>query len=138
MRRMLVVVSALLLTACATTTQVTRDQWLGPKARTYPGATPGQVLRVAEQLFTLADGSDFQFVHAPSGDRLTAIRRWMIWAGLFPMGGSDTWIVTAAPHDGQVRATVETMTQTHSGSARRETPQVFELFWSRMDYLLGR
>jgi hypothetical protein len=105
--------------------QPTREQWMEIKTRAYTGVTQGQVLAAAERLFTLADGSDFRFSYAPTGDRLTAIRQFFI---LFAPG-TDTWTVTATREGTAVRATVETL--------RYETPELYALFWSRMDYLLG-
>lgn len=127
------IVTALLLAGCVSLPpQPTRGEWLALKTRTYAGVTPGQALDAAERLFTLADGSDSSFVYAPTGDRLTAVRRWMI-VGIIPVWGRDTWMVTATPQDGQVRATVEALR--NEGAT---TPQVYRLFWTRMDYLLGR
>jgi hypothetical protein len=112
--------------------QPTREQWLDLKTRTYPGVTQAQVFAAAERLFTLADGSDFSFVYAPTGDQLTAVRRWML-VGIIPVWGRDTWTVTATPQDGRVLATVEALR-----NEGETTPQVYRLFWARMDYLLGR
>lgn len=153
MYRLIALAIALVLAGCAAPPQLTREQWLSMTNRTYTGVSKEQALAAAERLFVLADGDDFKFTH--SDDGLVATRAWSIFMLLAATVGTDTWQVKARPTtDGvQVSASVYThdqavgMLMAPGGAVPLTSAQVgypvqgtaiYDVFWARMDYLLGR
>jgi hypothetical protein len=84
------------------------------------------VLDAARQVFVLADGDDFAFGY-PDSHTMTA-RPWIVYAVLSGLSGTDIWRVSVTG-DGQARVGLETTPWPV------KTPEVYELFWDRMDYL---
>ena len=131
---------------------MSRAEWLAATQKTY-SASPDEVLNAAERLFTLADGRDFSFMHTP--ESLIASRRWSVYMVLALSFGSDHWQVDAAPgpNGTVVRVRVNTSDQpvlpmaTSGGNATVTTmplsgrpitgTAIYDLFWARLDYLLG-
>lgn len=120
--------------------------------RTYT-ATAGQVVAAAERLFTLADGEDFRL--EPTGNGMIAIRDWSAFLLLVGVRGVDTWTLsTEQTRDGvRVRIHVRTDSESYSAVATPagvalptssatiapsvEGTAIYDVFWARMDYLLG-
>lgn len=151
----LAVTVALLITGCATAPpQLTRDEWLTMTSRNYEGVTKEQVIGAAERLFRLADGDDFSIVHTEEG--IYASRNWLAYMVIAAATGTDYWQLKVIPAGAGVKATVQVNTQaqgispmaTTSGAwTATTTPMagspvmgtaIYDLFWSRMDYLLGK
>jgi hypothetical protein len=145
----------LTLTACVSTPTLSRDEWLSMTNRTYEGVTKEQAISAAERLMRLADGDDFMIAH--SDDGFLATRIWSVYLVLAASVGTDSWMVRAVENRGSgTRVSVSVGTQVGSVSgvvtgpntvAPLTTPSVgspvngtavCDVFWARMDYLLGR
>lgn len=149
-----ILVFVALLSGCAAPQkQLTREEWLSTTTRTYKTNTKDQVIEAAEKVFRLADGDDFNIVHAEDG--LMATRPWSVYLVLAAATGIDYWKVVVAPGEGFVKASVQVNTSMQtvspmptvggdisvstspmSGSPVMGTA-IYDVFWARMDYLLG-
>lgn len=133
--------------------QMTRDQYLATTTRIYK-APKDDVIAAAEKVLRLADGNDFKLAH--NADGFTASRAWSIYMVLAATFGNDYWSVKVTERDGasmietQVAsssqalapmATTSPGTWTTStlpgGSSPVDGPALYELFFARMDYMLG-
>ena len=156
LRRMVSILWLLALAGCATKPMdpMSRDQWKQETKRTYTGVTPDQVIKSAERLFKLWDGSDFTFGYADN--EITATRKGFVFAIINYTEFADHWRVSAQLKDKDsvevsvnlaVSGTSSTMALGGatpimgpgiSNGANVNTPYIYRLFWSRMDYLLGK
>ena len=132
---------------------MSRDQALAATSRLYPGVSPDQALRAAEQVFRLADEADFTFGHAPTS--LNARRRWLVYVVIGATMGHDHWQVTAeqTPNGTRLSASVATtyqdinvLTVTPTVSVPMTMPAnsdlvagdaIYDVFFARVDYMLG-
>lgn len=155
MRLVAITAVAVLLAGCASNQpQMTRDEYLATAQRVYRDKTPDDVFHAAEKLFQLADGNDFQFHY--TDDTMTASRRWSVYLVLAAAMGTDVWYVHTKP-DGQgtkVSALVSTTSgavapmattggdwtagSVPSGGSIVPGTAIYDVFWARMDYLLGK
>ncbi|MCZ4065392.1 hypothetical protein NB636_10370 [Oxalobacter aliiformigenes] len=148
-------VAALIITGCATQhPTMTREEWLNTTTRHYEDKTKEEVFSAAEKLFTLSDGNDYTFQH--TDDSLYAVRKWSMYFVIGFASGTDNWVVTAKETEKGVKASVRASID---GSGMAPMPTVggdisagtiplagtpvtgtslYELFWARMDYLLGK
>lgn len=145
---------AVFVSACASPPQMSRDEWLASTTRIYPDKTPDDVFRAAERLFRLADGDDFQISY--TRDAMHAFRPWSVYVVLAAVTGTDIWTVSTETGADSVRVFVELRTTTtpigavptgNGGAAPLTGPAtgggmvqgtaIYDLFWTRMDYLLG-
>lgn len=153
-RGMFFVVVALFIQGCAVETPtLTREEWLAVTSRTYVDVTKDEALAATETLFDLADGDDFQISHAQDG--LYASRNWVVYLIIGGATGTDYWKVDAVEVPEGVKVSVQVNTQTQAivpmattggdwtatttglaGSPVNGTA-IYDVFWGRMDYLLG-
>jgi hypothetical protein len=125
-----------------------RQQWLSTTQRTYAGATQDQVLTAAERVLRLADEGDFTLSHSPSG--LQARRTWSAYLVIAAVFGEDLWQVTATPTTGGTTVHIQVtqasqdmaaapvgVTTTPGPTHAIQGPALYELFWARLDHLLG-
>lgn len=157
MKRLLAILFLIVMViGCATTPrpQLSREQWLAVYSRHYTGVTKEQVISAAERLFQLADGNDFTIIHTEDG--VYATRNWSIYLILAAAMGTDYWQLKVTPDGDGVKATVQVNSQsqaitpvpTSSGAWTATTgpmagtpvggTAIYDVFWSRMDYLLGK
>lgn len=155
MRGLMAAVMVLMLAGCAVQPpQMTRDEYLQVTQRTYEGKTPDDIYRAAEKLFVLSDGQDFKFFHTE--DSMVASRPWSVYLVLAASMGVDTWTIRAREVDSgtKVSAALNTsmgsilpipttsgdMTAGGMPSMAGNVPgtAIYDIFWSRMDYLLGK
>lgn len=148
-------VCVLMLTACVSRPPISRDEWLSMTNRIYEGVTKEQTLTAAERLLRLADGNDFMIAH--NDDGFIATRQWTVYLVLAAAIGTDSWVVRAVENGhGETRVSVSVSTQaggigavaTGSNTAAPLTmpamgasvngTAAYDVFWARMDYLLGR
>lgn len=132
---------------------MTRDQWIVETHRTYEDVTKEEVLRSVERLFVLADGDDFNFSHSENGIRAT--RNWMMYMIFAASQGVDTWDVEVKEVGQNIRVQVSayvsasaivpvqvggatSATNTGASGASVNHPNLYRLFWRRLDYLLGK
>ncbi|WP_146218714.1 hypothetical protein [Halomonas sp. LBP4] len=134
---------------------MSRDEFINTTQRSYEGVTEREFYQAAERLFTLSDGDDTTFAY-PGEHSMVAQRNWMIYLVLSFTQGTHTWQIATEPTDTGLDATVYASIQSGAvhgmiggrGGASTSTiptmqnivntPAVYELFWSRMDYLLGK
>lgn len=135
-----------------------RERQLNMIARTYNGVTPQDALLAADRVFRLAD-EDYTVSHNPTG--LQAQRNWLIYAVLAVAAGTDTWnVITEVLPSGETKVTAMHSGQgasmfggpvATSGGGTSATgittpgmqnmttrPAIYQLFFARLDYLLGK
>lgn len=155
MKKMLTVLMLLVISAgCAIKRPpMSREEWLAVSSRHYEGATKEQVISAAEKILRLADGDDFKIVHTEEG--IYASRNWSVYLILAATMGTDYWKFKVVQEDNTVMAVVQINRQqqavtpmaTSSGAWTATTmpmagipvdgTAIYDVFWSRMDYLLG-
>lgn len=163
MKRVVWGVAALLLGGCATTQIGPQDRnaWQAVHTHVLKGVDERQVLDASEKLLKLAD-HDFTFDYPPH--QLIGDRKWSVFLVIAATSGSDHWRLTTRDVPDGVELTVEISRQigmmgpqptvgvagpgaggmgmgvgstTLPGeSVQGEFP--YQLFWSRLDYLLGK
>jgi hypothetical protein len=122
------------------TPELSREERFAIQSRTYDGVISDDVMKAAQRLFLLADGSDFTFERSVAGD-LRAVRSFWFFTVLEAGSGYDTWNLRVNPGGVVI---VEVDRHAVSGpipimvTGPLDSPAMFDLFWSRMDYLLGR
>lgn len=141
------------LAGCATPPQPSRAEYLAQVSRTY--AQPKEkVLAAAEEVLRLADGNDFQIAH--NSDGFTAQRNWLVYIVIGASAGVDYWVVKTTEKDGRTQvetqvgtsmSTIAPMATTTPGTYSATTlpagalvvtgPALYEVFFARMDYMLG-
>lgn len=145
----------MLLSGCAAPPpQMSREEWLAMAQRDYAGVTKDQALSAAEKLLRLADGDDFQITHTEEG--ISATRNWLAYLVIAAASGTDFWAIKATSIKDGVRVSMQVNTQSQavtpmatSGSNWTATTMpmsgspvtgtaIYDVFWSRLDYLLGK
>lgn len=133
-----------------------RERQIQMTTRTYEGKTPEEVLLAADRVFRLAD-DDYVISH--QGNMLQAKRNWFIYAILAITTGTDTWIVQTLPlengtqviaiHSSQNQSMAPSPTVNFNGNMgmgmtsmptlpnMTTSPAIYQLFFSRLDYLLN-
>ena len=141
MRAAIAAVLLFILGGCSTQPQqLTREEFLKVARRDYPGITPEQLYAAAEKLFRLSDGDDYSFTYTQA--TMTAQRRWSFYFVLAAGFGTDLWKLSATDKEGGAEASVD-VSSTASQALGVTTvggyggTALYDLFWSRMDYLLG-
>lgn len=144
------------LAGCASGPQLrSRDDWLRSTNRGYLDVSKEDVIRAAEEVLRLADGDDFAFAH--HNDGFTAQRATMHYIVIAVNFGMDSWQFRATPtQEGWIHAQVSVSTQGQAASISQPTlsggtpmmgpaaagvvqfANLYELFWSRVDYMLGK
>ena len=145
-----------LFQSCVPKRSMTRQEWLTITTRYYKNVTVDEALNSAEKLFRLADGDDFIFSH--TSNELRASRQWIVYVVLAVVFGTDHWSIRATRATGGVEMNIQVATQGSSpapffsgpnlemtgtvsmpmGAASIQGSALYDLFWARMDYLLGK
>lgn len=143
------------LTGCATRQTMGRDEFINTTTRSYSNVSEREFYNAAERLFRLSDEDDYEFAY-PGEHAMVAQRDWLIYVVLAFAQGTHTWQIETEPTENGVNATAyvslrsSTVTGTPTGGGGAtthtsptmqnivNTPAVYELFWTRMDYLLGK
>lgn len=145
------ILSIIFLSACAQK-QMSREEWLAVTQRTYSNVKKEHLIAKAEEVLTLADGDDFILAHNQDG--FTASRNWLLYIVIAASSGTDFWTFEVKPGSGDtINARVSVsynagnivatgtsggaITTPGSGSAVQGNA-VYNIFWSRLDYLLGK
>lgn len=142
-----VLLIASLLTACANNPKLSNEEYKTLINREYIGVTKDQVLQAAEELLHLADGDDFKIVKSP--ESLSATRRWHQYIVVSYEWGDDHWNVKTYPMNNNITVAVQISRKVgYSGNvaylslnhpdAIVDGTAIYDLFWARMDYLLGK
>ena len=139
-----------LLVSCATNRSMTREEWLTNTQKTYTGVTKEELIKKAEEVLTLADGTDFRFAHSEKG--FTASRKWIVYMVIAAAMGTDSWSFEVQEKNGKLIASVQAGTQAGSIGADGnggtftaptmgepiQSAATYKMFWDRLDYLLGK
>lgn len=144
---------AVLAGCAAPRPQLSRAEYLAMTSRTLD-APKEQVLEAAEKVLRLADGDDFKIHHHSTG--FSAQRNWSVYLVLAAAMGTDFWVVKTSEMGEKTRLELEVgrqasaitpMATTTPGTWTAGTmpasatpfdgPALYELFFARMDYLLG-
>jgi len=140
----LIVIAGLVLAGCASPQIVSQEEYInfddGKKGkildmttRPYRGVTQEQVFQAAENFFILLDGDDFDITH--SNNKVKGIRNFVF----FIMSGTDDWEVTTAPaSNGGYQVSVKLLNGMSTALNHSKRKVVYDVFWARMDYLLGK
>lgn len=156
MKKTAIIFALLLLTGCAAKQPtMNRDEFISTTQRSYEGVTEREFYQAAERLFKLSDGDDTTFAY-PGAHSMIAQRDWLLYLVLAASSGTHTWQIETKPNDNGLDASAYVSMQAGmvngmvgpNGSAFTtttpsmqnivNTPAVYGLFWSRMDYLLGK
>lgn len=149
-------VIAAILAGCTTAPSMqSRDEWIRATNRGYLNVTKEEVIRAAEEVLRLADGSDFQIAHNTDG--FVAQRATMHYLVIAVAFGADSWVFRAtADPKGFIHAQVSVSSQSQAASISQPTlaggaptmgpaaagtvpfAALYDLFWERVDYMLGK
>lgn len=116
-----------------------RAQQITSMSREYVGKSPKDILLAADRVFRLAD-SDYSCVHSENG--LFAKRQVIMYYIFTSAVGDNTWELSIK-NDGnksRVSAVSNYNITTTPGGAHSDTVlnrELYDLFFSRLDYLLG-
>lgn len=146
---------ALTLVGCAAKQpQMTRDEYLKTTQREYLNTTPDEVFRAAEKLFVLADGDDFSFHY--TDDSMSASRNWSVYLVLAAAMGTDIWHIRTKDEGNSTKVSAMVTTSSSpvapmvtaggdwtatglpGGGSIVPGTAIYDVFWARMDYLLGK
>lgn len=150
--RFIIIGLSIALSACAHQRQMTREEWLKAGQKTYSNISKEHLIKNAQKVLTLADGEDFKFADRPNG--FTATRNWLVYVVIAAAIGTDYWNFEIVETEGKLTATLNishtqgsvsgyagggqagTVTTPTTGFPYQGTA-IYEVFWSRLDYLLG-
>lgn len=142
------------VTGCATKRPaVSREESLAMSSRVFPRSKE-QTLEAAQKVLSLSDGDDYQFQHSAAG--FSAQRQWSVYLVLAAVMGTDFWAVRTSGVVDETRVELEVGTSAQgltpmattspgtysvgtlpSNAALVQGPALYELFFARMEYLLG-
>lgn len=148
-RTIVIVVAGMTLAACQQQRMITQLEYDDSTLHEFPGFTVDQVTKASRQVLTLLDGEDFKMEDTRIG--FVGRREWFNFALIAAEGGTDQWEFRVGQDQGITKARIEV---TRTGSGGMITPfgggyynqpqtifngvAVYELFWARVDYMLGR
>lgn len=154
-RAVLFAVFAAVLTGCVSAPKgpATRQEWEAIHQREFAGKNPREVQDAAEKVLRLVD-HDFTFQY-PEG-QLVGRRPWMIYLAIAISSGTDYWTISTQETEAGTRAVVQATRDSSTiapspvvggpGAAVMSTAtpgqpvvvkEPYDLFWSRMEYMLG-
>jgi hypothetical protein len=133
------------VSGCAAAPQITgRDDFLKEATRTYQGETTERVILAAQRVLDQSDPKYFEFRNTLNG--FSGLRHYQVYAVVASATGSDRWDFTAEREPAGIKAAVTITdvgaaqngyTRTSYDAAMTSIP-LFRLFWSRVEYVLGR
>jgi len=155
MRHIAIILCAICFAACATRHQpLTRAEWLDISKECYSGVPKEVLISAAEKILILADGEDMTFTHYEDG--FTATRMWAEYYIIAFAMGTDVWRFQVKEQpDGSMCAHIQVSISAGSvlphpttggnvGLATTPTTghsvqgtAIYNLFWHRLDNLLG-
>lgn len=132
---------------------ISADEMSAMTHRTFTGVTADQAVAAAERVLRLADGDDFAIDRDPDG--LMATRNWTVYFVLGFVTGTDHWVLKTKPFEGGTDVSFAVGSVAQPAPARQTPRQagdtrprvmgamhegtaIYDLFWSRMAYLLGQ
>jgi hypothetical protein len=136
---------ALLLAACAQPHQIEdRQDYIAEATRSFPGETRERVISAAQVVLKLSDPSDFDFRYTLDG--FVGLRRYFVYAVLASQQGQEKWQFVTRENPGAIDASVSISEAGTVSGGYSTTPferamnsiPLYRLFWSRVEYVLGR
>jgi hypothetical protein len=115
-------------------TILTPEEWQEAQTRRYLGVTQAQAYGAARKLFSLADPTDVMFGYEHG--RLLAIRRAILSTILSAY--NERWVIDAQEQEGATTITTSLELVGCLGHRRPQSVWPYRMFFSRMDYLLGK
>lgn len=152
--KLLLLFSLLGFMAACSTRKMTREEWLKVSQKRFKSIEKEQLIKSAEKLLALADKEDITFTHYQDGFK--ASRFWRVYAILAVSMGTDSWQFEVKEENNELVASlyISNLSGTSGGvpmpvgSPANVTvpvvgnsvqgPALYEMFWSRLDYLTGR
>lgn len=151
---LLAALAAASLGGCATQRQMTREEWIQVTQREYK-ATQGDALKAAEKVFRLSDGDDYDIAY--TDDEIKAQRAWIAYFVFGAAVGTDYWSLKAKQSSADsVVLSLSAVTQgsavgpmpttspgvyaasaTPAASSITKGTALYDVFWARMDWMLG-
>jgi len=137
--------AALMLCGCAQPHKIEdRQDYVAEATRSFPGETRERVISAAQTVLKNSDAPDFDFRYTIDG--FVGLRRYFVYAILASQSGQEKWQFATREQPGAIEASVSiSEAGTVSGGystqpferAMNSIP-LYRLFWSRVEYVLGR
>lgn len=141
-----VLVSCIVVAACAAPHRIVdRDDYLAEATRSYPAQDRERVIRAAEAVLKQSDPADWDFRYTAEG--FTGLRRYFVYAVLASASGREKWeFNTELTNPATIKASISVSESGISSGGYSSRPYegsmssipLYRLFWSRVDYVLGR
>jgi hypothetical protein len=140
-----IIAVGLTLASCAQPHQIRdRTDYLAEGTRNFPGETRERVIKAAETVLRLSDPKDFEFRYTLNG--FTGLRRYFVYAVLASQSGREKWDFLAEQTPAGIQASVSISEAGVTSGGYSSTPYegamasvpLYRLFWSRVEYVLGR
>lgn len=148
---MLVLLIIYLLSACTSIPTISKEEYIALTNRQYDNVTKNQVIKASEELLRLADGDDFKFEYTTTNNFDTEVligeRNWVVYYVLSTSSGKDKWKISATQAGENTKVSVQIFRNIFIQGTKIyppgyggyiANPAIFDLFWARMDYLLGK
>jgi len=136
---------ALLLAACAQPHKIEdRQDYVAEATRNFPGETRERVIAAAQTVLKQSDAPDFDFRFTLDG--FVGLRRYFVYAVLASQQGQEKWQFVTRENPGSIEASVSISEAGTVSGGYSVTPferamnsiPLYRLFWSRVEYVLGR
>lgn len=132
MRKLILIIAVMVMAGCVSRPlKVSQVEYDAMTKRTYNGVTKKQAFQAAENFFILLDGNDFDITY-PRG-LMVAVRPWLLG---FSSGLSE-WTIDANEVGTSTDVAVSVRT-TFNTVPLKKNKVTYDVFWARMDYLLGK
>lgn len=141
-----VFLSSMVLGACAAPHRIIdRDDYLAEATRSFPSQDRERVIRAAEAVLKQSDPDDWEFRYTAEG--FTGLRRYFVYAVLASASGREKWeFNTELANPSTIKASISVSEAGVSSGGYSSRPYegsmssipLYRLFWSRVDYVLGR
>jgi hypothetical protein len=119
------------LSSCATPKQYTQAEWDKYSTRIYKDKTSEQIIDAATKLFTLSDPDDYGFNRFENS--LEAIRKQYNLLRV----SHDKWTLRTYQKEDGTKAIIGFIWMAGTNPSLQKDEGTYQLFWARMDYLLG-
>lgn len=138
-------ITSIALAACTSLPEMTtREEFLSQTTKTYSGESKERLIKAAELTVRSTGARNLDFRHATDG--FTAFRPYVIYMVIAAKVGREKWVFAASETPNAASASISLSDEadaiTSTGSTRTDVSvkyaPVYQLFWRRMDYLLGR
>lgn len=154
MRTLLVALILSSFISCASKKEISREEYLKMTNRLYKDNSKDDLIRAGIEVMSLIDPSDTHLTHKEDG--FIARRNWSLYMVLAASAGTDTWTFTVKDTPEGPKANIDVVSSssamgamaTSGGDLTATTYPgetivtdgnvVYESFWKRMDFVLGK